>query len=51
MLLESDIWTQKQIGKCEKFYASDCGDFSAVAQAVKSQIMKSYMLPMLRKAG
>ena len=47
MMLESDIWTHKQNGKCEKFDASDRGGCSAVAQAVKSQIMKSYMLPML----
>ena len=47
MMFESDIRTPKQNRKCEKFYASDHGGFSAVALPVKSQIVKSYMLPML----
>ena len=49
--LESENRTPKYNRKGEKFYATDCGGFSAVAQAVKSQIVKSYMLPMLQKAG
>ena len=51
MMLEGEIWTQKQNGKCEKFFATDQGGFSSVAQTVNAQIVKSYMLPMLRKAG
>ena len=47
MMLECEIWTPKHNGRHEKFYASDRGGFSAVAQAVKSQIVKSYILPML----
>ena len=31
MMLESEIRTQKQNGKCEKFYATDQGGFSSVA--------------------
>ena len=47
MMLESEIRTQKQNWKCEKFYATDWGGFSSLAQTVKAQIVKSYMLPML----
>ena len=47
MTLESENWTPKHNGKCEKCYATDHGGFSAVAQAVKSQIVKTYMLPLL----
>ena len=47
MMLESELRTQEQNGKCEKFYATDRSGFSSVAQTVKAQIMKSYMLPML----
>ena len=31
MTLESEIWTPKHNGKCEKLYATDRGGFSAVA--------------------
>ena len=51
MVLESDIRTHKQNRKCEKFYASDRGGFLAIFRAVKSQIIKLYMRPMLQKAG
>ena len=37
MMLEGEIWTQKQNGKCEKFIATDQGGFSSVAQTVKAQ--------------
>ena len=31
MMLEGEIWTQKQNWKCEKFFATDQGGFSSVA--------------------
>ena len=51
MMLEGEVWIQKENGKCAKFFATDRGAFTAVAQAVKAQLVKSYMLHMLRNAG
>ena len=49
MVLESQIQTQKQNGKCEKSFATDWCGFSSVARTVKAQIAKSYMLPMYER--
>ena len=51
MMLEGEVRIQKENGKCAKFFATDRGGFTAVAQAVKAQLMKSYMLHMLRNVG
>ena len=51
MMLEGEVWIQKENGKCAKGFATDCGGFTAVAQAVKAQLVKSYMLHMLPNAG
>ena len=51
MMLEGEVRIQKENGKCAKFFATDRGGFTAVAQTVKGQLMKSYMLHMLRNAG
>ena len=51
MMLEGEVRIQKPNGKCSKFFVTDRVGFSSVAQAVKSQLMKSYMLHMLRNAG
>ena len=51
MMLEGEVRIQKENGKCAKFFATDRGGFTAVARAVKAQLMKSYMLHMLRNAG
>ena len=51
MMLEGEVRIQKQNGKCSKFFATDQGGFSSVARAVKSQLVKSYMLHMLQNAG
>ena len=51
MMLEGEVRIQKQNGKCAKFFATDHGGFTNVAQAVKAQLVKSYMLHMLRNAG
>ena len=51
MMLEGEVWIQKENGKCAKFFATDRGCFTAVARAVKAQLVKSYMLHMLRNAG
>ena len=51
MMLEGEVQIQKENGKCAKFFATDCGGFTAVARAVKAQLVKSYMLHMLRNAG
>ena len=51
MMLEGEVWIQKENGKCAKFFAADRGGFIAIAQAVKAQLVKSYMLHMLRNAG
>ena len=51
MMLEGAVRIQKQNGKCAKFFATDCGGFSSVARAVKAQLVKLYMLHMLRNAG
>ena len=47
-MFKGEIWIQKQNGKCAKFFSTDWGGFSSVAQTVKAQITKSYMLHMLR---
>ena len=47
MMLKGEVWIQKENGKCAKFFATDRGGFTAVAQAVKAQLMKSYILHML----
>ena len=31
MMLEGEVWIQKENGKCAKFFATDCGGFTAVA--------------------
>ena len=51
MMLEGEVWIQKENGKCSKFFATDRGGFTAVARTVKGQLVKSYMLHMLRNAG
>ena len=51
MMLEGEVRTQKENGKCAKFFATDRGGFTAVARAVKAQLVKSYMLHMVRNAG
>ena len=51
MILESEVRIQKQHGKCAKFFATDHAGFTSVAQVVKAQLVKSYMLHMLQKAG
>ena len=51
MMLDGEIWIQKQNGKWEKVFATDWGGFSSVARTVKAQIVKSYMLHMLRNVG
>ena len=51
MILEGEVRIQKENGKCAKFFATDHGGFTAVARAVKAQLVKSYMLHMLCKAG
>ena len=51
MMLEGEVRIQKENGKCAKFFATDRGGFTAVAQTVKGQLVKSYMLHMLRNAG
>ena len=51
MVLEDEVRIQKENGNCAKFFATDRGGFTAVAQTVKSQLVKSYMLHMLRNAG
>ena len=47
MMLEGEVWIQRQNGKCAKFFVTDHGGFTSVARAVKAQLMKSYMLHML----
>ena len=47
MVLEGEVQIQKQNGKCAKFFATDRGGFTAVARAVKAQLVKLYMLHML----
>ena len=51
MMLEGGVRIQKENKKCAKFFATDRGGFTAVARAVKAQLVKSYMLHMLRNAG
>ena len=51
MMLEGEVWIQKENGKCAKFFATDRGGFTAIARAVKAQLVKSYMLHMLQNAG
>ena len=51
MMLEGEVWIQKENGKCAEFFATDCGGFTAVARAVKAQLVISYMLHMLRNTG
>ena len=51
MMLEGEVRIQKENGKCAKFFATDRGGFTAVARAVKAQLVKSYMLHLLRNAG
>ena len=51
MMLEGEVRIQKENGKCAKFFATDHGGFTAVAPAVKAQLVKSYMLHMLQNAG
>ena len=51
MMLEGEVRIQKENGKCAKFFATDHGGFTAVARTVKGQLVKSYMLHLLRNAG
>ena len=51
MMLEGEVRIQKENGKCAKFFATDRGGFTAIARTVKGQLVKSYMLHMLRNAG
>ena len=51
MMLEGEVWIQKQNWKCANFFFTDHGGFSSVAQTVKAQLVKAYMLHMLRNAG
>ena len=51
MMLEGEVRIQKENGKCAKFFATDRGGFTAVARAVMAQLVKSYMLHMLRNTG
>ena len=51
MMLEGEVQIQKENGKCAKFFATDRGGFTAIARAVKAQLVKSYILHMLRNAG
>ena len=51
MMLEGEVQIQKENGKCAMFLATDRGGFTAIARAVKAQLVKSYMLHMLRNAG
>ena len=51
MMLEGEVRIQKQNGKCAKFFATDHGGFTSVARAAKAQLVKSYILHMLRNAG
>ena len=51
MMLEGEVRIQKENGKCAKFFVTDRGGFTVVARAVKAQLVKSYMLHMLRNAG
>ena len=51
MMLEGEVRIQKENEKCAKFYATDRGGFTAIARVVKAQLMKSYMLHMLRNTG
>ena len=47
MMLEGEVQIQKDNGKYAKLFATDRGGFTAVARAVKAQLVKSYMLHML----
>ena len=51
MMLEGEVRIQKENGKRAKFFATDRGGFTAIAQTVKAQLVKSYMLHMLRNMG
>ena len=51
MMLEGEARIQKENGKCAKFFATDRGGYTAIAREVKAQLVKSYMLHMLRNAG
>ena len=51
MMLEGEVRIQKENGKCAKFFVTDRGGYTVFAQAVKAQLVKSYMLHMLRNAG
>ena len=51
MMLEGEVRIQKENGKCAKIFVTDRGGFTAIARAVKAQLVKSYMLHMLRNAG
>ena len=51
MMLEGEVRIQKENGKCAKFFATDRGGFTAIAQTVMGQLVKLYMLHMLRNAG
>ena len=51
MMLEGEVRILKENGKCAKFFVTDRGGFTAVARTVKAQLVKSYMLHMLRNAG
>ena len=50
MMLEDEVRIQKENGMCQVFL-TDRGGFTAVAQAVKAQLVKSHMLHIIRNAG
>ena len=41
MMLEGGVRIQKENKKCAKFFATDRGGFTAIARAVKAQLVKS----------
>ena len=50
-MLEGEVRIQRQNGKCAKFFVTDRGGFTSIARAVKAQLVKSYVLHMLRNMG
>ena len=51
MMLVDEVRIQKENGKCAKFFATDRGGFTAVAQAVKAQLVKDIHAPHASKRG
>ena len=40
MMLEGEVWIQKENGKSAMFFATDRGGFTTIARAVKAQLVK-----------